>query len=496
MRRYARCMPRRQDDDVAGGPGVPGRRSLLAGAGFLLAAGATLAVFLTDNPQYLRIAVVAVAWAFVLATFAAGRRGGDKVAAAAREAQLRRAYEHELDLEVAARREYELALENELRRESEQGMREELDSLRSELTALADLREQVAGVAALGSDIAGLAALRDEVARVAAMRDDILALGSLRQELGQLAGLRDDMGRLRAELTEQLSSEMLVERIVMRTQASRVPGEPTRTLDAVWSEETPRELTGGWPAVRLDEPRETRHVEQVRVERTEVRPSPEPRETRTAASWTPPAPATTTFAGPQPSRLGPPPSPAGAAPGPVRPAAVDPVTAGPSTTSFPLLPQAAPVQPPPPPVAPPPLLPPPPSPLDWLVARELLDTPDAPQAWEPTPELPHATPRRRRGDDLEPAPVPEAEARTTERPSPAPRTRIEDRGGYRVAMPEAPPVAPPAPAPAASSPGTGNRLAEILAENGVRPAEGGRRRRRYRDDDDADDVLSRVLGRE
>ncbi|MBJ7454280.1 MAG: hypothetical protein JHC71_19655, partial [Blastococcus sp.] len=67
-------MPRRQDDDVAGGPAVPGRRSLLAGAGFLLAAGATLAVFLTDNPQYLRIAVVAVAWAFVLATFAAGRR--------------------------------------------------------------------------------------------------------------------------------------------------------------------------------------------------------------------------------------------------------------------------------------------------------------------------------------------------------------------------------------------------------------------------------------
>ena len=46
-------------------------------------------------------------------------------------------------------------------------------------------------------------------------------------------------------------------------------------------------------------------------------------------------------------------------------------------------------------------------------------------------------------------------------------------------------------------PGTGNRLAEILAENGVSPAAaGGRRRRRYRDDDDADDVLARVLGRD
>ena len=467
-RRYARCMPRRQDDDVAGGPDVPGRRSLMAGAGFLLAAGATLAVFLTDNPQYLRIAVVAVAWAFVLATFAAGRRGGDRAAAAAREAQLRRTYEHELDLEVAARREYELELENELRRESEQGMREELDALRSELAALADLRDQVAGVAALGSEIAALTALRDEVARVAAMRDDILALGSLRQELGQLNELRDDMGRLRAELTEQLSSEMLIERIVMRTQASRVPGEPTRTLDAVWNEETPRELTGGWPAVRLDEPRETRQFEQVRVERTEARPSAEPRplETHSAASWTPPAPPTTTFAGPQPSRLGPPPTPAGAAPA---------------------------VPPPPAPVTPPP------SPLDWLVARELLDTPDEPRAWQPSPE-PQPTPRRRRGDELEAPRVPAAEAPTTERPSPAPRTRIEDRGGYRVAMPEVPPVphvapAPPAPAPGpTTSPGSGNRLAEILAENGG--TREGRRRRRYRDDDDADDVLSRVLGRE
>ncbi|SDF60932.1 hypothetical protein SAMN05660662_2708 [Blastococcus aurantiacus] len=506
-------MPRRPDDDVAtGGPDVPGRRSLMAGAGFLLAAGATLAVFLTDNPQYLRIAVVAVAWAFVLATFAAGRRGGDRAAAAAREAQLRRAYEHELDLEVAARREYELELENELRRESEQGMREELDALRSELTALADLRDQVAGVAALGSEIAGLAALRDEVARVAAMRDDILALGSLRQELGQLHELRDDMGRLRAELTEQLSSEMLIERIVMRTQASRLPGEPTRTLDAVWNEETPRELTGGWPAVRLDEPRETRHVEQVRVERTDVRPpsEPRPRETHTAAAWTPPAPPTTTFAGPQPSRLGPPPSAAGAppSPAPARSAPVDPVAAAPSTMSFPLLPQAAHAEPPPPPapVEPPPPVDPPPSPLDWLVARELLDTPAESPAWQPSPTPPQPTPRRRRGDDVELPPVPEAEARTAERPSPTPRRRIEDRGGYRVAMPEpsasavapaAPVVQPPVPAAGpTTSPGSGNRLAEILAENGVSPATGGRRRRRYRDDDDADDVLSRVLGRE
>ena len=172
--------------------------------------------------------------------------------------------------------------------------------------------------------------------------------------------------------------------------------------------------------------------------------------------------------------------------------------AGPSTTSSPLLPQAAPVELPPPPVARP-------SraaalPLDWLVARELLDTPAAPQAWEPTPEPAQPPPRRRRGDDAEVPPVPAAEARTTERPSPTPRTRIEDRGGYRVAMPEVPPAA------AAPAPPTGRRPPRPPApgagwprswpRTGWSPATGGRRRRRYRDDDESDDVLSRVLGRD
>ena len=140
-------MPRREDDAVAPRPG-PSDFTLIQAGGFALAAAATLAVFLTDNPQLLKVAVVAVAWAFVLATFAAGRRGTDRVAAAAREAELRRAYEHELDREVAARREYELELENELRRESEGAMRYELDALRGDIAALSGLREEVARVSA------------------------------------------------------------------------------------------------------------------------------------------------------------------------------------------------------------------------------------------------------------------------------------------------------------------------------------------------------------
>jgi hypothetical protein len=587
-------MPRREDDDVAQRPGVPGPRPLLLAGGFALAAAATLAVFLTDNPQYLRVAVVAVAWAFVLATFAAGRRGTDRVAAAARERELRRGYERELEREVAARHEYELEIENEVRRETEDAMRYELEALREDIAGLSGLRDDVARVSALREDLAGLtslrdevarvAALRDEIARVAALRDDVAALQSLRQELGQLTELRADMGRLRAELTEQLSSEMFIERIIMRTQASRLPADqarldgPGRVLDggSAWTDDVPpRELTGGWPAIRLDEPRETRQFEQVRVERTGPRPPvpapdaghPRPGAWEPAAgprSWDAPAPttwdapvtgswsatpppappATATFATaaatpppPLPPAFAPPPAPAtgdrwSALTDPSfaeqrrwppadpddgsrsRHAAADQV---PPTSGFPLAaprdpepepawratpaPEPEPAGRPTPtaapptavaPIAAPPVAPPaepPPSPLEWLAARSLLDPPPAPR-----PEVPAR--RRRTDDDLGPARPDPASAATTQRPSvPSgpPPVRIDDRGGYRVRVRDD--ESPAAPSPSPSGPTTqGTRVAEILAENGVTPAS-GRRRRRYREEDDADDVLSRVLGR-
>jgi hypothetical protein len=526
-------MPLREDD-VAPRTGVPDRRTLLQAGGFALAIAATLAVFLTDNPQVLRLAVVGVAWAFVLATVAAGRRSTDQVAARTREDELRRAYEQELDREVAARREYELELESELRREAQDSMRSELDALRGDLAGLTELRDEVARVAELRTDIAALSALRDEVARVAALRDDVAELTTLRKEIGQLAELRDDMGRLRHELTEQLSSEMLIERIVMRTQASRLGADltdsPGRAIDAAtrWAEEAPpRELTGGWPAVRLDEPRETRQFDQVRVERSARPPMPppaappvsrpvpspswrpsweaEPEHTwaqPATASWEAPATATWEQLRPQerwsPSledRWATPAAPArdtplwsAAASGPVEDVRHDAVPPAPPTTDFPMAPPAAgsraavpptsarPVTPPP--VAPPEPLP---TPLEWLAARSLIDA-------EPSSFRPEVPPRRRRGDE----PPADPAAATTQRPLvPNPPIRIDDRGSYRVAVPAERPAEPSGPP---SPPPNEKRLADILAENGVSPSTGGRRRRRYRDEDEQDDVLARVLG--
>ena len=458
---------------ASGGTKVDLRTALLAGGG-LLAVVATVLVFLTDDPDLLKIAVVAAAWAFVLATFVAGRGRSERVEAAARETALRRTYEHELEREVTARREYELELENDLRRETEDAMRSELDALRQELSGVTELRREVARVAELREDLAELSALRDEVARVAALRDDVLSLTALRAELGQIGELRADLGRLRAEIVEQLSSEMLVERIVMRTQGGRLPaGEPGR-IDAgpSWrADDPPRELTGGWPAVRLDEHAGTQQYERVRVER----PAPPlPWEPVSGPPTAPPSPYVVPSV---PARPVAPPTWEEPEP-PARPVAA-PVTEAYGMSLPPRRsrhstdgetagdPFAAPADPPP-------------TPMEWLASRSMLDAPAASDV-PPTAEGPRPIPRRRRNDDdLVPPPV--DDQLTTERPAARPSS-----AGYHFGPPATPPPAPN------GGPGY-SRLEEILAESGVQPATGGRRRRRYREDDGSDDdVLSRVL---
>ncbi|SDC44403.1 hypothetical protein SAMN05660690_1462 [Geodermatophilus telluris] len=218
-----------------GPAGAPGLRAVGLALGACLALAATVVVFLTEDARVLRVSVVAVAWACLLAAVAAGRRPArdaevpDVPDTAALEAELRRAYDAELEREVAARQRYELELENEVRREAEQSMRRELDALRAEL---AGLREGLSGLGALRAEVGALAG-------------PLAELGALRADLAEIGGLRADVGRLRAELTEQLTGEMRVERLVMHTQsvrtaAGREPLEPAAT----WS----GELDADWPA--------------------------------------------------------------------------------------------------------------------------------------------------------------------------------------------------------------------------------------------------------
>ncbi len=469
-------------DGTAPAPGAPTLRWGAAGlaVGAVLAVAATVVVFLTDDPQVLRLAVVGGAWAFVLALLAAGRRragsdGSDGVA------DLRRATERER--EAAGRREHEIAAENRLRRESDDAMRAELAALRRDVAGLAALRSDVAALGALRQDVAALAALRQDVAALGALRQDVAALGGVRQdlaalgalraevaalgglrhevaalgalrqdvaalgglredvagpgglreevarladartELGQLADLRAELGRLRTELTEQLSSEMFLERVVMRTQSSRGPvaaatveGPSTRSIEAVsWSDEPPRELTGGWPAIRLES----------------AAPPPAP-----AAE----VPVTRGYEALQGIR-----AQQQATRQPVAPA-TDPFRA------------AAPAEPP----------------------RRRRRTDDAGTAEQLTVERPLAS--------IDPVSELDAWPRPPA-PLPADLAPAEPRPAEPL------PVQPlTVQAPGVPTPGEA-RLAQILAESEAAAPRSGRRRHRYRDDDEADDVLSRVLGR-
>lgn len=114
-----------------------GVRLVALGVGFALAIAATVALVVTDDAQYLKLAVVAALWAFVVAALAAGKRAkSDTAMAPGREVELRRTYELELGREVAARREYELRLEVEIRRELESALRSDIEALREDVFRL------------------------------------------------------------------------------------------------------------------------------------------------------------------------------------------------------------------------------------------------------------------------------------------------------------------------------------------------------------------------
>jgi hypothetical protein len=468
-------------------------------AGLLLAVGATVAVFFTDDALYLRVALLAVCWAFLVAAFLAAGRRADQVASAGREAELRHAYEMELEREVVARHEYERDLADEVRRETEEGMRQELAELRGEIAALSDLRGDL-------SELAG-------------MRGELLALGQLRTEVTQLAELRSDLGQLRGELTEQLSGELLIERMVMRAQSVRVPTDRAgddRVVDgrvlngdrwrATWEDDlgagrglpagdsSPATLGPASPAeppLRLQRPDEVPRV-------TGRLPTSPVEWLADRSSVEPPSSPDRSEAGDEPVRLiaYPPKSPIEWL------ADRSLVDEDALTSAPPAHPEPAPQrlrQVPPPPAHRPsrhrvglddgPSALAPGEPRGHRRAAEADDAPwSAPAAVHPVPAA----------DDPAPAEVPSWPAEEL------PAWAREEPSWKRAqpsswALPDTPspvrdedPPAVPEPEDAGHA-----RLAEILAESAVSAQPGGRRRRRYRDEaQPADDVLARVLGRQ
>ena len=479
--------PAARSQGRSGATRSPSVRIVALGIGFALAIVASFAVFVTDNPLYLRLALLGVAWAFVIAVIAAGGRRADQIAATSREQDLRHTYDLELEREVAARREYELRLENELRKEAQDAMRAEVEAMRRDLSSLAQLRGELQGLAALRSD------------------------------------LRQDMTNLRAELTDQLSGEMLVERIVMRTQSIRMPEErPGLELRNAPALQGATAWDPPWSGDDEPEPEPVPAAPEPPVARPpRARPSP------TGAFRMPPPSVSlqdTAEDADADDRL--PEADHRSAPGwgaaPVdEPAAGWSATTGWGAAVDPAA--SAPLRPVPPPDRPAPVraaLPPLP-PLESFPDHPAEEQPADDGSWARSDDAWHegweetdsgryddsawvdepgesgpgtdswqATDPSRAGDEPDdvqpmsgrfavPSPVP--------RPDPVPNTAEEaDRfadAGWSDPLP-------------AAEPAGHQRLQEILAESGI-SATGGRRRRHHRaEGEPADDVLARVLGRE
>ncbi|WAL66112.1 hypothetical protein ORV05_35615 [Amycolatopsis cynarae] len=113
--------------------------------GLVLALGATVALVLADDIRYLRLGIVAALWAALVGAFLAVKYRKHVSSTEEAVAQAQEVYELELEREIAARREFELEIEAESRSRAENQSRAELDALRAEVMALRDNLQSLFG---------------------------------------------------------------------------------------------------------------------------------------------------------------------------------------------------------------------------------------------------------------------------------------------------------------------------------------------------------------
>lgn len=111
-------------------------------AGVVAAAAIALA---SDDPRWLRLGVLAALWAALLAAFAVVRLRRETADGAERAEAMRAVYRLELEREVLARREHELAVESDIRTKVDKENRDELDAVRAELRGLRETLSQLLG---------------------------------------------------------------------------------------------------------------------------------------------------------------------------------------------------------------------------------------------------------------------------------------------------------------------------------------------------------------
>ncbi|GDY30776.1 DUF6779 domain-containing protein [Gandjariella thermophila] len=133
----------------------------------VLSLAATAVLVLSDNARWLRLGVVSALWSALVGAFLAAKYRRQAVAREEEASELQSIYELELEREVAARREYELEIEAETRRRIEEETSEHLEALRSELHALRENLEALLG----GEVLVERVALRAESTRMRSLPD-------------------------------------------------------------------------------------------------------------------------------------------------------------------------------------------------------------------------------------------------------------------------------------------------------------------------------------
>ncbi|WP_409184545.1 DUF6779 domain-containing protein [Amycolatopsis sp. VS8301801F10] len=186
----------------------PGRPWLVVG--LLLAVGATLALVLSDDLRYLRLGIVAALWAALIGAFLAVRARKNAAHSEEAVAEAQAVYELELEREIAARREYELELETETREAAEARSREELDALRAEVAALRESLQSLFG----GEVLLERVALTAQATRMRSLNDEqrLVSAG---------AEAKNGNGKKPAQL------------LAPKKQVVDVPERPTELMDRV-----------------------------------------------------------------------------------------------------------------------------------------------------------------------------------------------------------------------------------------------------------------------
>lgn len=234
--------------------------------GVTLAGGATIALVLADDIRYLRLGIVAALWAALVGGFLAVRYRKQATSTEEAVTQAQEIYELELEREIAARREFELELESEAREREGDGARKELEELRAEIGALRESLQSLFG----GEVLLERLSLTAQATRMRALREEQRLVDSSRSGPASrpvLPAVKKPEGADRpTELIDRIRDKP-VARPPLSRPAAPEPRRPERSLDL-----PPRRVAKSEPAPLRQNPGvAARAAAEERAEKTRFR---------------------------------------------------------------------------------------------------------------------------------------------------------------------------------------------------------------------------------